>query len=151
VGVVYDGFMNTKITGYIFLGTGVFIMVFSVVLVILAFTNIIHPTYFSTSSKSAAPATSNTDLNSLNSTGQPNLSALLPSLNIIPPGVLDSALNLSVHFFLMTFIGGFGYKLAMIGVNLIRPIIVKTGDKIYAAQESNQSAQPQSTVNTENQ
>src|SRR3990167_10382364 len=110
--------MNAKTTGYIFLSIGVFIMVFSVVLVILAFTNIIHPTYFSIP-KSTYPTASNTDLNSLNSTGQPNLSALLPSLNIIPPGVLDSALNLSVHFFLMTFIGGFGYKLAMIGVNLI--------------------------------
>jgi len=128
--------MDTKTTGYIFLGTGVFIMVISVVLVILAFTNTIHPTYFSTSSKSAAPATSNTDLNSLNSTGQPNLSALLPSLNMIPSGVLDNALNLSVHFFLMTFIGGFGYKLAMIGVNLIRPIVIKTGDKIIPAENT---------------
>ena len=130
MGVVYHDFMNTKTTGYIFLSIGVFIMVFSVVLVILAFTNIIHPTYFSIP-KSTYPTASNTDLNSLNSTGQPNLSALLPSLNIIPPGVLDSALNLSAHFLLMTFIGGFGYKLAMIGVNLIRPIVIKTGDKIY--------------------
>jgi len=103
-------------------------MVFSVALVILAFTNIVHPTYFSVSPKTPTP---NIDVNSLSATGQPNLSALIPSLNIIPPGVLDSALNLSAHFFLMTFIGGFGYKLAMIGVNLIRPIVIKTGDKIY--------------------
>lgn len=123
--------MNTKTTGYIFLGTGIFIMVFSLVLVILAFTNIIHPSYFSVSSKSTPSPTSNIDLNSLPATGKPNLSALLPSLNIIPPGVLDNALNLSAHFLLMTFIGGFGHKLAMIGVNLIRPIVIKTGEKIY--------------------
>ena len=134
--VVYDCFMDSKTTGYVFLSTGVFIMVFSTVLVILAFTNIIHPTYFSVSPKSTPFPTPNTDLNSLNSTGQPNLSALLPSLNIIPPGVLDNALNLSAHFLLMTFIGGFGHKLAMIGVNLIRPIVIKTGDKIIPTEDT---------------
>jgi len=111
-------------------------MVFSVALVILAFVNIIHPVYFSVSPKSTPSPIPNVDLNSLNSTGQPNLSALLPSLNIIPPGVLDNALNLSAHFFLMSFIGGFGYKLAMIGVNLIRPIVIKTGDKIIPAENT---------------
>ncbi len=108
-------------------------MVFSVVLVILAFTNIIHPTYFSISPISTNPTpTSNID-NSLNVTGQPNLSALMPNF---PPGVLDNALNLSVHFFLMSFIGGFGYKLAMIGANLIRPIVIKTGDKIIPTENT---------------
>lgn len=116
--------MNSKTTGYVFLSIGIFIMVFSVILVILAFTNIIHPTYFSVSPKTSAP---NIDVNSLSSSGQPNLSALMPSF---PPGILDNALNLSAHFILMTFIGGFGYKLAMIGVNLIRPIVIKTRDKI---------------------
>lgn len=110
-------------------------MVFTVVLVILAFTNIIHPTYFSIPKSTPAPMP-NIDLNSLNSTGQPNLSALLPSINVIPPDVLDNALNLSTHFFLMAFIGGFGYKLAMIGVNLIRPIVIKTGDKIIPAEST---------------
>lgn len=128
--------MDSKTTGYVFLTTGVFIMVFTVVLVILAFTNIIHPTYFSVSPKSTPSPTSNIDLNSLSATGQPNLSALLPSLNIIPPGVLDNALNLSAHFLLMSFIGGFGYKLAMIGVNLIRPIVIKTGGKIIPAENT---------------
>ena len=117
-------------------------MVFSTVLVILAFTNIIHPSYFSitsqnTSSGNINPGASSIDLNSLNKTSQEGLGQSgslgnpLPSLNILPSGVLDNALNLSAHFFLMAFIGGFGYKLAMIGVNLIRPIVIKTGDKIY--------------------
>ena len=129
--------MNSKTTGYAFLSIGIFIMVLSVILVILAFINIIHPVYFSASPKSTNPVTTpNIDLNSLNAAGQPNLSALMPSLNIIPPGVLDNALNLSAHFFLMTFIGGFGHKLAMIGVNLIRPIVIKTGDKIIPTEDT---------------
>jgi len=36
----------------------------------------------------------------------------------------------------MTFIGGFGHKLAMIGVNLIRPIVIKTGDKIIPTEDT---------------
>jgi len=124
--------MDTKTTGYVFLGVGILIMVVAVVLVILAFTNVIHPTYFSVSPKSTNPITTpNVDLNSLNAGDQPNLSALIPNLNIIPPDALDDMLNLSAHFFLMTFIGGFGHKLAMIGVNLIRPIVIKTGDKTF--------------------
>jgi len=125
--------MDTKTTGYVFLSIGVFIMVFTVVLVILAFTNIIHPNYITIPVQSSkAPELNVNSLSQPPAEGlnQPNLSALLPSLNIIPPGVLDNALNLSAHFFLMTFIGGFGHKLAMIGVNLIRPIVIKTGDKI---------------------
>lgn len=129
--------MDTKTTGYVFLGVGILIMMVTVVLVILAFTNVIHPTYFSVSPRNTNSITApNVDLNSLNEGGQPNLSALMPSLNIIPPGALDDALNLSAHFFLMTFIGGFGYKLAMIGVNLIRPIVIKTGDKIIPSENT---------------
>ena len=110
-------------------------MTFSLVLVILAFTNVIHPTYFSSSLFRSAPAPTPTsiDIESLAAGGQPNLSSLIPSLNIIPPAVLQNTLNLSTHFFLMMFIGGFGYKIAMIGVNLIRPIVVKTSEKTLEA------------------
>lgn len=128
----YDNFMDTKTTGWVFLGIGVFIMTFSVVLVILAFTNLIQPTYFSTSSLSVNKPPAVTEINSLNS-GQANSAALMPSLDAISPEALDNVLNLSTHFFLMTFIGGFGYKLAMIGVNLIRPIVVKTSNKTLEA------------------
>lgn len=112
-------------------------MTFAVVLVILAFTNIIHPTYIPTPKSTTPIGASNIDLNSLSeSGGKLSLPALMPSLNILPPGVLENALNLSAHFLLMTFIGGFGYKLAMIGVNLIRPIVVRTGDKLYSSENT---------------
>ena len=123
--------MDTKTSGYIFLFVGIFIMTFSVVLVILAFTGIIHPSYFSNVIKNITPPSPKVDINSLSQSGQLNLSTLIPSLNIIPPGVLDQALNLSSHFLLMSFVGGFGYKLAMIGVNLIRPIVIKSGKEVF--------------------
>ena len=120
--------MDTKTTGWVFLAIGVFIMTFSVVLVILAFTNVIHPTYFGESSLSVKKPAAATEINSLSSS-QANAAALMPSLDAISPDALGNVLNLSTHFFLMTFIGGFGYKLAMIGVNLIRPIVVKASEK----------------------
>jgi len=48
-----------------------------------------------------------------------------PKLDILPPEVLNKTLNLSTHFFLMSFILGFGYKLANLGTQLIRPINVR--------------------------
>ncbi|MEK7573311.1 MAG: hypothetical protein AAB531_02695 [Patescibacteria group bacterium] len=124
--------MDTKTTGWVFLGIGVFIMTFSVILVILAFTNIITPSYISTSSPSVSKPPAVTDINSLSS-GQANTAALMPSLDAISPAALNKALNLSTHFFLLMFVGGFGHKLAMIGVNLIRPIVVKTSEKTLEA------------------
>lgn len=128
LGVGYDNFMDTKTTGWVFLGIGVFIMTFSVILVILAFTNVIHPTYFGDSTLSVNKPPAVNEINSLNP-NQANSAALMPSLDAISPEALGNVLNLSTHFFLMTFIGGFGYKLAMIGVNLIRPIVVKASEK----------------------
>ncbi len=120
--------MDTRTTGWVFLAIGVFIMTLSVILVILAFINVIHPTYFGESSLSEKKPSAVTNINSLNS-NQANPAALMPSLDAISPDALGNVLNLSTHFFLMTFIGGFGYKLAMIGVNLIRPIVVKASEK----------------------
>ena len=48
-----------------------------------------------------------------------------PKLDILPPEVLNQTLNMTTHFFLMSFLLGFGYKLASLGVQLIRPINVK--------------------------
>jgi hypothetical protein len=124
--------MDTKTTGYIFLMVGLIIMTFSLILVILAFTNVIKPSYFKTSSvipENKSTQSLGNDFSALSGNPEISLQNLMPSLNILPPGMLDNLLNLSTHFFLMTFVGGFGYKLSMIGVNLIRPIVVKTGNR----------------------
>ncbi|MEK7186391.1 MAG: hypothetical protein AAB675_03425 [Patescibacteria group bacterium] len=120
--------MDTKTTGWVFLSIGVFIMALSVVLVVLAFTNVIRPSYLGSSLSAPKKPAVVTDINSINS-GQANLPSLMPSLDAISPESLNDVLNLSTHFFLMVFVGGFGHKLAMIGVNLIRPIVVKTSNK----------------------
>lgn len=126
--------MDTKTSGYALLFVGLTIMVFTVILVILAFTGAIHPSYFGNLFENVTPAPKNIDLNSLSQGGSLDLSSLTSSLNIIPPGVLDRTLNLTAHFLLMTFIGGFGYKIAMLGVNLLRPIVIKSGPRVVETQ-----------------
>lgn len=154
--------METRTAGWFFILIGVAIMTLSVILVILGFLNIIKPAYFK-SSPAPNPTVSSggsLDINSLLSgqvdqsqleqinskLGQSNSSIQsLPGLNFISSDDLENSINLSIHFFLMVFIGGFGYKLAMIGVNLVRPIVIKSGGKVLETEtlvEAVQSTKP---------
>lgn len=119
--------MREKVLGYMLVCVGLIIMVFCVVSMIMVFTNKTKP--FSVFNISSANSTVNIgDLFSqlqTNNQNAVNQSIPLPKLDILPPAVINQTLNLSVHFFLMTFILGFGYKLSSLGVQFIRPINVK--------------------------
>lgn len=47
------------------------------------------------------------------------------TIELIPASALDQVSNLSIHLILMTFVAGIGYKLALLGVQLLRPIQIK--------------------------
>lgn len=125
--------MSEKITGYSLLSLGLGIMIFCAVNIFMVFTNKAKPfSYFNIASNN----NSNNQGSSLNvndlvkqmqSGNQNSLSESipLPKFDLIPPEVLNQTLNLSTQFFLMTFILGFGYKLASLGIQLLRPINVK--------------------------
>jgi len=118
--------MSEKITGYLLLVVGIGIMVFCVVNVVMVFTNKAKPfAFFNLSSTNSGinvqDIVAQIQKNSSNSATQ----ASLPKLDLFPPEMLNQTLNLTTHFFLMSFILGFGYKLANLGVQLIRPINVK--------------------------
>lgn len=125
--------MSEKITGYSLLVLGIGIMIFCVVNVFMVFTNKTKPfSYFNiTSNNNSSNQGSFLNVNDLikqmQSGNENGLSGSipLPKFDLIPPEVLNQTLNLSTQFFLMTFILGFGYKLANLGVQLIRPINVK--------------------------
>lgn len=59
---------------------------------------------------------------------------------IIPANMVNEPLNISAHLFLMSFIGGIGFKLSKLGVLLIRPIVVKMKEK--KEKTSNRAQQP---------
>jgi hypothetical protein len=46
------------------------------------------------------------------------------TIELVPADVINQVSNLTAHLILMTFVAGIGYKLALLGVQLLRPIQV---------------------------
>ncbi len=122
--------MSEKVSGYLLLVVGLTIMIVAVINIFMVFTNKTKPfSVFNISSSSSLNINDIiSQLQKNNPTASPSASnntIAPPKIDILPPEVLNQTLNLSTHFFLMSFILGFGYKLANLGVQLIRPINVK--------------------------
>ena len=140
-------------TGHLLLFVGLAIMVICVVNMFLVFTNKVKPfSVFNISSNSSNGSLNISDIISELKKNSPNAlnPATLPKLDILSPEVLNQTLNLSSHFFLMSFILGFGYKLATLGTKLIRPINVKLKSHLLevinnGAQAKPEQSEPQST------
>jgi hypothetical protein len=58
----------------------------------------------------------------LASSGQSNI-------DVLPAEALNATTNTLSHLFLMGFMVSLGYKLAMLGVNLVRPVVVRIEGK----------------------
>ncbi|MCL4397588.1 hypothetical protein M1403_01020 [Patescibacteria group bacterium] len=52
-----------------------------------------------------------------------------PSTEIIPASLINDSANLFAHIVLMGFLAGIGQKLASLGIQLIRPIVVKLNER----------------------
>jgi len=113
--------MSEKLIGYIFFGGGVFVMVVALVYVLLVFTGNRKPAeVFSIK----APTI---DLSSMLTAGLPDGQGLLLPKNeieVIPTDDFNRILNMSITFFLMGFVMTFGFKIASLGIMLVRPIKV---------------------------
>ena len=120
--------MSEKVSGYSLLGVGLLIMVFCVVNIVMVFTSKAKPfSVFNIPSNSSDINATSLNINDIVKQFQEGTSQSIPQpkIDILPPEVLNQTLNLSTHFFLMSFILGFGYKLSSLGIQLIRPINVK--------------------------
>lgn len=124
---MYSEIVNDKLLGYSLLVGGIAIMVLSVVQVLLVFTHTIKPISAFQNAKSQVD-TSALLQNALNPSGNPSFQ--MPKLDLIPQDTLNESLNLATHFFLMSFVLGFGYKISSLGVMMLRPITVKLKEQI---------------------
>ncbi|MBP6913441.1 MAG: hypothetical protein KBC00_02420 [Candidatus Levybacteria bacterium] len=104
--------MQEKNIGYVLLGLGVISMFIAVGVVILTFTGNMSPV----SVFNIAAPTLDT------SSFVPKLLGGGQKIEIIPTTAFNKLLNLGVEFLLMTFILSFGFKLADLGVKLVRPV-----------------------------
>jgi hypothetical protein len=125
----YHRLMSEKVTGYLLLVIGLIIMFFSFINMIMVFTNKAEPvSLFNISSDSSSGSLNINDIISQlqqNNQEVTNQTIPQPKIDILPPEVLSKTLNISSHFFFITFVLGFGYKLSSLGIQLIRPINVK--------------------------
>lgn len=118
--------MNEKVTGNILLFVGIIIMFFAVIEVFMVFTGKQKPI--------SALTVSSADLSSFSIEnfipGLPTaLSGNKPTTSILPTKVINDSINLTMFFFLMSFLLGFGFKLSTLGIQLIRPVYVKMRTK----------------------
>lgn len=146
---VYHKYMSEKVSGYLLLLIGLAIMVVSVVNMFMVFTNKAKPfSVFNISSSSSININDIiSELQKKNLSASPSASNQIiapPKLDILPPEVLNQTLNISSHFFLMSFILGFGYKLASLGVQLVRPINVKLKSHILEVMKNGAKEVPSS-------
>lgn len=112
--------MNEKVIGYILLSVGVLIIVGTAISAILVFTGNASPIQL---------ISQNTPL-SLNLSipiGETGASAKVPvNLGDLP---FFKIINSGLHLVLMGFLASIGAKIATIGTNLIRPIVIQAKEK----------------------
>lgn len=135
--------MTEKIIGYILLVIGVMTIMYSAMSVYSVFTNQAKPIQlFSFHGISLDPSafmpqvsTQNLPVELAQALKQPASTA---KAELIPAEFLNQPLNLYAHLFLMGFVATIGFKLASLGVMLIRPIVVKLKAKEVSAEQVTQ-------------
>lgn len=119
--------MNERVTGYTLLGIGVVLILFSIISVFLVFTGNTKPAKLFNSAGITFDLSSlvGGNLQALKNVGSPNQPAAKKPAEIIPADLINDSTNIFVHLLLMGFIASGGFKLASLGVSLIRPVVIK--------------------------
>jgi len=126
--------MTEKHVGYTLLGIGILLMFYSVVQIILSFTGRSQPFDLSLIELSPSTTTSATEVKKV---AKPTTATAAYS-NISGAGLegglsnfgidqdsLQKMLNLSIYYVLLQVVLGLGYKLATLGVQMVRPLKVE--------------------------
>lgn len=117
--------MTEKVTGYLLVAAGIIVIIFSAFSVYSVFTG-----------KAQAVELFKFDGVSISARAllSPEMAAQIPSdqklpdIEILPADMVNSTTNILAHMFLMGFIASIGYKVAMLGVNLLKPVVVKVSE-----------------------
>lgn len=112
--------MDNKITGYILLVIGIAVIIFATFSVYSVFNGRSTPYNLFQFDGVSIPVSSLLG---------PEMASVsnAPDIELLKADVLNSTTNTIFHLLLMGFISSIGYKIAIIGANLVRPIVVKSG------------------------
>ena len=122
-----------RIVGYVLLALGIVVMVFAAIQIVMVFTNKANPIEFFTSESIIMQQVESEDI------GGGSLS--IPQL--IDPELLNNVLNMAVYFLIMNFLLGLGFKIANLGVQLVRPIKIEVrNNQVASMLEKKKPASP---------
>jgi len=109
---------NEKLVGYILLGIGLLVIILAGVNVYMVFNKQAMPVQLF-----SFPPVS-VDLSPTGGGGLPP-GLTLPKTELLSSEMLNQTSNIAAHFFLMGFVVSIGYRIASLGVSLVRTIEVK--------------------------
>lgn len=118
--------MSEKVTGYVLVGVGILVMIISLIQIVSVMSGGSIPLHIFKYSETANSDGSSGVFDPLNPTSLLDSlnSGDLSSINLIDPRVITDLLNIIVYYLILQFVMGFGYKIASLGVQLLRPIHV---------------------------
>lgn len=121
--------MSEKITGYTLLVCGIALILFCAFNVYFVFTKQAQPVQLF-----SFPAISFDMSQSLTAGLPPEIARSLPKTaakptELISANMLNQTSNIFAHLFLMGFLASIGEKLASLGIQLVRPIVVKSKEE----------------------
>ena len=120
--------MQDKTLGYGILSVGLLIMVFGMIQLALLVTKVVkpYPTFqFVEIFQNANSPQIQEMLNKAQGTTAGESAAQAAAISSLNPAVANDVLNFAVYFFFMSFIATIGYRIADLGVKLIRPAVLK--------------------------
>ncbi len=141
--------MSERIIGYTLLGIGIIMIIITTFQIFSVFTGKATPIQvFKVEPAKQSQPSSTTDL--LEKIQQGDLSALLdsgsgsiPGLEVISPEAIYKMLNITVYYFLMMFLLNVGYKIASLGVQMVRPVKVEViNNKLASMMSQNEEQAP---------
>ena len=133
--------MNEKRTGYIMLGIGILIMIFASIQIVLVFTGKAVPMPLFEASQENSGFDLDGLLKQIQQTSPYQVPTAgtapqtTPTVSLMDTNSINKALNLMVYYFIMQILLGLGYKLASLGVQLIRPIEVVMKNRSFNTEE----------------
>lgn len=121
--------MTEKITGYVLVAVGLIIILFSGFSVYQVFTakekpvNLFH--FEGISLNLSSLLGSGEGLTAEQQAALERQKAQIKPQEIVSSALLNDSSNIAAHMFLMGFIASIGYKIASLGIQFLRPIVVK--------------------------
>lgn len=116
--------MDEKVSGYGLLFVGLALIAFAVFSVYTVFTGRAQPVNVFSFDSISVPLSS-----LMQGAGEASLPTGGAELELFKADALNKTTNTFAHLFLMGFVASAGFKVATLGTNLIRPIVVKVNDQ----------------------